>query len=155
MDVAKTSVEEQLEHIDHRLDAADQPGNQPQEYAEVLSGQGLQEGSLIPHDPAHAPFEAQSQGMHDSLGGAAQVQDPVSAQALPEAPSPADPAMLLGQVPLETADNVELTQDFHDQMAQVLASFSDSWVTEMNQRVGVLREQITLVHNKLDQFSPR
>jgi len=40
-------------------------------------------------------------------------------------------------------------------LAQVLASFTDSWVNEMTQRIGDLREQITLVHNKLDQFSPR
>ena len=151
MDEVKPSVNQQLEHINQMLEPKDHAHQQDQAL-EVLSSEGLHEASLA-HSPS--PQLASAPELHQPYREVQLGEGVVPPQVLPESQPQGGSEPLRSETLVETPSEVSLTPEFHEELAQVLATFSDSWVNEMTQRVGVLREQITLVHNKLDQFSPR
>lgn len=156
MEDAKTSVDEQLSQIDAKLALEPVSTSEDVQPAQVLSSDGIQDADL---DPAHDPIA--SEPLEPTLGDEMQSEAPHAA-GVPElelaSPMPVA-EQGWGEQPLQGTglEGLEVpgADQVPDALTQVLSSFSDSWVTEMSQRVDVLKEQITVVHHKLDQFSPR
>ncbi|MEY2781671.1 MAG: hypothetical protein RL307_1375 [Pseudomonadota bacterium] len=158
MEDVKTSVDEQLSQIDARLAAQAVSSTEEILPAQVLSSEGVQDASLQAEHSRHATNK---------------LEDPILAVEPHLESDEADLAMPLPtpdqegdhaapQFSQESPEGSELTElemvaveQVPDALTQVLSGFSDSWVTEMSQRVGDLKEHIAVVHHKLDQFSPR
>jgi hypothetical protein len=152
MDEVKPSVNQQLEQIDSLLDAHVQADSPHQAFTEVLSSEGLHAADMAPEPVVSSHPLSRTVAFS---GGEALSDVPNLPQGASETLYQTESEALVPEPLLESVTEISLTPEFHDQLAQVLASFSDSWVNEMTQRIGDLREQIALVHNKLDQFSPR
>jgi len=152
MDEVKPSVNQQLEQIDSLLEPHVQADSQDQAFTEVLSSEGLYAADVAPEPVASSHLLSRTVAFP---GDASLSDSPLPPPVGPEMLSQTVSEALVAEPLPELVTETTLTPEFHGQLAQVLASFTDSWVNEMTQRIGDLREQITLVHNKLDQFSPR
>ena len=147
MEEAKSSVDEHLSQIDAKLASHAAAGSFEDDNvpAEVLSAEGVHSAKV------------------DSVPDVHEVHETSAPQVLVEAPESDLPAPLpmpdanWAEPQLVEAVSEALTAEPEapSMVAQVLGGFSDTWVTETTHRLDDLKEQITVVHHKLDQFSHR
>ena len=158
MDDIKTTVDEQLSQIDAKLAAQAVTSTEEILPAQVLSSEGVQDASV---QAEHA--QQTTEQLQDPILAVEPHLEPIEADLATPLPTPdQDGDHSASHLLNETTEESELavqemaaSDQVPDALTQVLSGFSDSWVTEMSHRVGDLKEHITVVHHKLDQFSPR